>query len=422
MAKNNLVSLYVIGTELTRGIISDKHIPLLTTELTHMGYVVKRAEIVPDDGTIEKSLEMGASDSDLLIITGGLGPTSDDMTRNIISSLAGVELEKNQSAWDTLYKRVGERIHGANEIQAMIPHGFEIIENPNGTAPGFRGKFSKDNHVVEVIAMPGPPAEMQPMFYNLVKPYLSSRIGYTEEERDEYSVYLIAEAKLEELCQMCRIEGVGWGTRFQQFKISLYITGKKESRKLFIEKLRKLVGFGLIVDGDDRDASVLFAEFLKNNKFTVSCAESCTCGLIAKMLTDLPGSSAWFWGGAATYANQAKVSMLGVKQETLDKYGAVSSQTAAEMACGIRSVSKTDFSVSVTGIAGPDGGSEAKPVGTVFFGFDSEKYGCATVGLKMSVYSRDASRRRFATAAFILARMYAQGINIVDTVNTWMYI
>ena len=417
------VSLFVIGTELTRGIIKDSHIPLLTSELTSLGYAVKRAVIVPDDGTIENSLEEACGDSSCILVTGGLGPTSDDMTRRIIASLASTELEINKQAWDTLYKRVGERIYGANEQQARIPVGFDIIENPNGTAPGFKGFFEKNGKKIFIAAMPGPPAEMQPMFFNYVKPFMASLIGTVIQQRDEYSVYMIAEAKLEELCRMCAMDDIQWGTRFQQFKISLYISGSDaQTRKLYIEKLRKLAGFGLIVDGDDKESSALYANLLKESGKTVSCAESCTSGLVAKMLTDMPGSSRWFWGGAVTYDNNAKIKILGVKPETIEKYGAVSTETAAEMAEGILKISGTDYSVSITGVAGPDGGTDEKPNGTVCFGFASKERKTQTVCIKLFWHGRDGARRRFATAAFILARLYAQGFDVVDIAKTWLYI
>ncbi len=420
------VSLYVIGTELTRGIISDKHTPFLASHLNSLGYEVKRSVIVPDDGTIEKSLELGSRDSDVILVTGGLGPTSDDITRRIIAQLAGVELEKNQDAWNTLYERVGERIYGANEQQAMIPHGFEVIPNPNGTAPGFRGTFkTQDCRTVAAVAMPGPPAEMQPMFLNYVKPYLSNLIGACKTECDEYSVFLIAEAKLEELCRQCAqdggFEGVSWGTRFQMFRISLYITGSDEkTRCAFIKKLREITGDGLIADGN-AEASELLCDLLCEKKMTVSTAESATAGLLSKMFTDRAGSSQWFWGGIASYSVEAKTRLLGVEEKTVADDGVYSYTCALEMADGIRKISHTDFAVSVTGVAGPDGEAD-NPAGTVYLGFSSSERPSVAVKLHMNGYSRESSRKRFAVAASVLSRLYLQGKNIVDTVSRWLYI
>jgi len=313
---------------------------VLASELSKIGYSVKRSVIVPDDGTIETSLKLGVNDSDVIIVTGGLGPTSDDMTRNIIASLAGVKLVKNQQAWDALYKRVGERIHGANEQQAFIPDGFEMIPNNNGTACGFKGTFVYNKREVFIACMPGPPVEMQPMLYENILPHLAKKTGFREPQRDEYTVFLIAEAKLEELCKKVAIEGVSWGTRFQAMRISLYISGDDaQARKVFIEKLRDLAGEALIVDGNF-EAVDLITDYLKTNNKTISCAESCTCGLLAKTLTDKPGSSAWFWGGACTYSIEAKRRILGISDSIQDP---VTEQCAKEMAEGMLKLSGSDY-------------------------------------------------------------------------------
>lgn len=413
------VSLYIIGTELTRGIITDKHTQVIASELTKLDFNIKRSVIVPDDGSIEKSIKLGAQDSDILIITGGLGPTSDDMTRNIVASLAGVELEKNQSAWDTLYARVGERIHGANEIQAYIPKGFDIIPNRCGTAAGFKGNFDCNGRNVMIICMPGPPAEMQPMFYEHVLPFLSSLSGHGDVERDEYSVFLIAEAKLEDMCKSIDIKGVNWGTRFQNMKISLYLSGNnKEARMLFARKLKAMAGQGLIVDGDV-EAVDLLTDYLKSSGKTISCAESCTCGLLAKTLTDKAGSSSWFWGGASTYSIEAKQKILSISKEITDP---VTERCAREMAEGMLKLSGSDYAVSVTGYAGPATDADTKEVGTVYFGFASKNAGTQVVGLKLFTNSRDSARRRFTTAALVLAGLYAQELSLIDIASKWLYI
>lgn len=276
---------------------------------------------------------------------------------------------------------------------------------------------------MNIVSMPGPPAEMRPMFYDYVKPFLTKLIGKAEEERDEYSVFLTAEAKLEELCQQCAVEGISWGTRFQSFSISLYVSGSdQKERDGFISRLSKLVGNGLIVKGDNVTALSMLTSYLRKNNLTISCAESCTSGLIAKLLTDERGSSVYFWGGCATYANEAKQSLLGVKKETLDQVGAVSQEVAIQMAEGMNRVSGTDISISVTGIAGPDGGSEEKPVGTIWIGFASKTLKSQAVRLNVNAHSRDAYRRKFAVAALLLAMEYLSGKQLIDTVSTWMYI
>lgn len=421
--KTKYASLYVIGTELTRGIISDSHIPFLSSELTKLGYIVRRAQIVPDDGSIKKGLEDDTCDSDVILVTGGLGPTSDDMTRNIIADLADVPLVCDKKAWDTLYKRIGERIHGANEVQTMIPEGFTVLENPNGTACGFRGTFTKNSREISIVSMPGPPAETRPMFYDYVKPFLASLIGTTLPQRDEYSVFLVPEAKLEELCRQCAVDGVSWGTRFQTFSISLYVNGDdKNARIRFIENLKKIIGKGLIAEGDDVTALSLLTDYLKGNKLSISCAESCTGGLIAKLLTDQAGSSDYFWGSCVTYSNNAKNTLINVNSEDLDKSGAVSEEIAVQMAQGINNISGSSVSVSVTGIAGPGGEEDGKPVGTIYIGLASKFYKPVAVRLNFNAHSRDAYRRKFAVAALLLTLEYLTGHEVVDTTSSWLYI
>lgn len=431
------VSLFVIGTELTCGIIQDKHVSLLSSELTHLGYSVKRAVIVPDDGTIESGLESAVVDSDVILVTGGLGPTSDDLTRQIIADLAHVPLEKNEVAWKEVYGRLGERIWGANEKQAYIPKGFEEIPNPKGTAPGFRGFFKpgyvegscgaateQEDRQVLLVAMPGPPVEMQYMFFNQVRPFLAKLAGHENLERDEFSVYLVPEAKLEDVCEKFAIDGVQWGTRFQQYKISLYVSGACQKDRLeFEERLSKALGKGLMVPSEV-EASDSLTRYLEENKLTISTSESCTCGLIAKTLTDRAGSSAWYWGGVNTYANEAKTAMLGVSAQLLadPKQGPVSPECARQMVEGTRKLAKANIAVSITGIAGPSGAEEGKPVGTAYLGFASDFRGPQVVRINITSNSRDAARRRFCTAMMILALEYAKGGSIIDMVNSWVYI
>ncbi len=442
-AETKTVSIFVIGTELTSGVIQDRHIPLLAGELTKLGFCIRRASIVPDDGSISRELGHAVLDSGVIIVTGGLGPTCDDMTRQAIADLAGVPLERNETAWNEVYARLGDRIWGANERQAYIPRGFDEIPNPKGTAPGFKGSFpvrayspndsktdvseppiQKDVHDVLVIAMPGPPVEMQYMFYNHVRPFLARISGCKDLGRDEFSVYMVPEAKLEDLCEACAVGGVSWGTRFQQFKISLYVDGDCESsRREFEEKLSSVIGRGLFEKGE-HEAVDLLSSYLEGKALTISTAESATAGLASKLLTDRSGSSAWFWGGAATYANEAKARILGVDASMLENpcVGPVSEQCAKQMADGARRLSGTDIAVSITGIAGPGGAEEGKPVGTAYIGLSSSFRDTEAVRVNVSANSRDSVRRKFAVAMMVLALEYAKGGSVVDMVSSWVYI
>lgn len=415
-------SLFVIGTELTRGVIADKHCQLVSSQLTQLGYRVERMVMVPDDGSIESALRNCLDTSDVVILTGGLGPTSDDLTRSIVAQLANVPLVKDEQVFQALYKRMGERIWGANEQQAMLPDGFEAIANPNGSAAGFKGFIPVGERSVACVALPGPPREMDPMFFDAVLPWLAQLIGHNDFSRTEYSTFLLAEAKLEELCRVAAVADLEWGTRFQDLKISLYLVGGQDSeRTQMAERLRQMVGPSLIVDGDVMPAEMLTQLLLDQGK-TISCAESCTSGLVSTLLTDESGSSAWFWGGAVTYANEAKMKILSVKEETLEQHGAVSLACAKEMAEGMLKLSSTDYALSITGIAGPNGGSPEKPVGTVCFGFASKERPTQCVMLQFSTWGRLSVRRKAAVAALILAAQYIQGDALLDTVRKWQYI
>ncbi|NLZ76716.1 MAG: nicotinamide-nucleotide amidohydrolase family protein [Spirochaetales bacterium] len=414
-------ALFIIGTELTRGVISDRNGRLLGSQLTQLGYRVERIILLPDDGSVADHLKECVNTCDVVLVTGGLGPTSDDRTRSIIADLAGVDLVRDSLAFEALYRRMGERIRGANEQQTMIPEGFEMIPNPNGTACGFRGFVRVEDRDVLVVALPGPPREMDRMFFDSVRPLLGELSGHDDFERSDYSTYLLAESKLEELCRSVAADGLEWGTRFQEQTISLYIAGgNQEKRTAMVERLRSLVGPLLIVDGDVQPVELLIGE-LKERGESIATAESISAGLVSKLLTDQSGSSAWYWGGVNAYANEAKVRLLGVKEETIAGFGAVSVQCAAEMAEGMLRQSSADWALSVTGIAGPSGGSEEKPVGTVCFGFASRTRSTQSVQVRLTAHSRDIIRRRAATVAFLLAARYMQGGRLLDTVKKWQY-
>lgn len=411
------VSLIIIGTELTRGIIGDKHGQVISTELSHLGYSVERIIIVPDDGSIRKVLDDCVRDSDVILVTGGLGPTSDDLTRKVIADAAGVKLVRNREVYDWLYGRLGERIHGANEIQTMFPEGFDPISNPNGTAAGFKGSIVDGDRQVICVCMPGPPREMDPMFFGSVLPYLASLRGHADLGRDEYSSFLVAESKLEELCQKAAVPGVTWGDRFQDFRISLYVTGPADGRRRFVENLRALEGADLLANGD-HEAVALLDDVLDERHLTIACAESCTGGLLGKLLTERPGSSDWFWGSMVTYANKAKHDILGVSDEVLSSVGPVSFECAIAMAEGALSRSGASVAVSTTGYAGPTG----KEVGLVWFGFAAKGKESQAVGLRFTTYGRESIRRRACVASCILTVRYLGGVRLLDTTNTWQYI
>ena len=352
-------SLIMIGTELTRGIIQDKNGPMISRELTHLGVHVSQFEILPDDGTIGSVLAAEIARSGLVVITGGLGPTTDDMTRNVIADASGHKLIRDEGSWNALVAKLGERAYGPNSRQAMIPEGFTIIPNGNGTAPGFYGYAGS----CLIVCLPGPPRELEPMLYDSVLPLIRKKLDLPDAERDEYSTFITAEAKLEELYEGIDPE-LDWGTRFQDYRISLYVSGKtRRERDEAISKLRSVLGEGRVVDGDTDPLSMLI-DSLKCHGATVSAAESCTGGLASALLTERPGSSSFMLGAVTSYAASAKENVLGVPASLIDEHGTVSYECAEAMAEGVRRIMGSDYSFSITGVAGPDE-DEGKPVGTV---------------------------------------------------------
>lgn len=413
---NSTASLIVIGSELTRGIIQDKHGQLVSKELTKIGYHISQMVAIPDDGTIEGVLHALIKKNDVIIITGGLGPTSDDMTRLCVADVAGKKLVKDEDAYERLYKRVGERIFGANEKQAYFPEGFKTILNPNGTAEGFYGYAGE----TLIISLPGPPREMEPMFRQNVIPYLASLTGHEFKPRLEYSTFLIAEAKLEELTKEVSSE-LSWGTRFQDYRISLYAEGEKDLCEKAMEELQNRCSKELIVPGDNTALSNL-TTLLREKGLTISTAESCTGGLCAMLLTEEAGSSCYFNGSVVSYAPSVKMGLLDVKKETIDTYGTVSTQCAIEMAEGALKKTGSDFAFSVTGVAGPDK-SEGKDVGTVCFGFAGKNRESEALMLRFTSWGRASVRRKSATAAFILMRCFIEHKeNLIDITQRWHYI
>ncbi len=409
-------SFIIIGTELTRGIIQDSHGSLMSKELTHLGIHVSEIVIVPDDGSIEKILEAVMRSSDVVIITGGLGPTSDDMTRPVIAEAAGAELEKNEEAWAFLLSKLGDKAYGANERQALIPHGFSIIENRNGTAPGFYG-YGKGTLLV---SLPGPPREMTPMFYDTVLPLLREKLDLPECERDEYTSFITAEAKLEELCEEVD-PTLDWGTRFQDYRISLYVSGKsKAERDESVRKLKDKVGMMRLVDGNT-DALSLAINALKKNKATVSVAESCTGGLISTLLTERSGASGYMLGSVTGYAPSVKRDVLSVSSGIISGKGTVSYECALAMAEGVRNLTSSDYAISVTGVAGPDK-DEGKDVGTVYIGFAGRGRESTALLFRYSSWGRASIRRKAATTALLLLSAYIDGADIKQIAESWNYI
>ena len=406
-------SFIIIGTELTRGIIQDSHGSLLSRELTHLGIYVAEIVEVPDDGSIEKVLAALMRNNDIVIITGGLGPTSDDMTRPVIAAAAGVPLVRSEDAWKHMLETLGDRAYGPNSRQAMIPEGFSLIRNDNGTAPGFYGYGGS----TLLISLPGPPREMHPMLYDSVLPLLRDKLDLPQAERDEYTSFITAEAKLEELYEDAD-SSLDWGTRFQDYRISLYVSGKtRAERDSAIAKLRKKLGEYRLVEGD-ADALTMAIDALRRSGSTVSVAESCTGGLLSMLLTERAGASEYMLGSVTSYAASVKADVLGVPESVIREKGTVSPECAIAMADGVRRLTGSDYSVSVTGVAGPDE-DEGKSVGTVHLGFSSARRESVAISVHFSSWGRASIRRKSVVTALLLLSAYISGEDIARIASTW---
>lgn len=364
-----------VGTEILLGDILNTNAQFLSKELASMGFSIYHQAVVGDNAhRLKEEFELAIKRADMVITTGGLGPTKDDLTKETAAEYFGKKLVFDEESYDFIVKyfdKLGVKISENNKKQAYFPEGCTILKNDCGTAPGCiideKGKI--------VILLPGPPKEVLPMFKNYVVPYL---------KRYQENIFV---------SKVLRVAGIGEGTAAEKiqdimdkqtnptiapyakdnevtFRITASAKSEEEALKL-IEPMEKEVRDRLgdnVYGVNDTSLEEVVGKLLIEKNITIATAESCTGGLLAGRLVNYPGISEVFMQGAVTYSNEAKMQRLGVKKETLDKFGAVSSETAAEMADGIAKTSNTNIGVSTTGVAGPGGGTKEKPVGLVYVG------------------------------------------------------
>ena len=362
------------GSELLLGTTANTHGTWMGQELVKLGLRVQRQTTVPDGKVIEVALAEATARADVVLVTGGLGPTSDDLTRESLAAVLGVEMIEDEAAMRSLHQFFAKRnkpMVAANLKQARNLVGADILPNPNGTAPGIYAPPRLGGEpACAVFLLPGPPRELYPMFHAEVVPRLRA-LGGTDviDTVKEMKFVGIGESDFHEGldADLSAIEGLEVGYCARLGEVDLRLIGSDKviawGRDLTVDRF----GDHLVSeDGSSLETAVVRGLMAAGK--TVTTAESCTGGLVASRLTDVPGSSEVFARGFVTYSNEAKSELLGVKEETLRAHGAVSEEVAAEMAAGARRVSGADFAVSITGIAGPGGGSEDKPVGRVCFG------------------------------------------------------
>ncbi len=369
--------IIAIGSELLTPEKIDTNSLWLTERLDEIGISVKLKTIVGDDeARLEETIRDALKRSDIVITTGGLGPTEDDITRQVSARAVGRELQFHpelKAQLEARFKAWGRSMPAINERQAYVIADADILPNPNGSAVG----MFVDLDGRSLVLLPGPPREMQPMFLDHVKGRLFDKAGRSTVRRRVLRVIGMGESAVDEaIAPIYRsVKGLETSILFNKSEVEIHLSARSESAAdadaallPVVNAINEKLGIAVFTDTNEQIEEVVQKLMLEKGE-TLAVAESCTGGLIASRLTEIAGSSGYFLEGAVTYANAAKVARLGVSQDTLDRYGAVSSAVAEEMAAGIKRTAGSDHGISVTGIAGPGGGSDAKPVGTVFIGY-----------------------------------------------------
>lgn len=370
------------GTELLLGNTADTNSDFIARQLIQAGIKVIGRIIVGDQREeIMAAFSLGTQLADIIISSGGLGPTRDDLTKETACEVMGVELEIIEEEAVKLkeyFARRQRKMPASNIKQAMFPREAIILANRSGTAPGMY--LYKDEKTL--IVLPGPPHEMERMLLDEAEPLLREKLKLTDSRAlsQVIKVFGPGESQVEEMlaeiiddprgCSLALLAEMGE----IHIRITAEGTARQESQKILGEiRKRVIMAMGDNVYGYDDDTLIsVVTGLLQDKGLILATAESCTGGYLSKMMTDLPGSSAFFWGGAVTYDNTAKNKLINVKDDTINTYGAVSEETAREMAAGIKEVAGSDIAVAITGIAGPEGGSDTKPVGLVYIAYLSD--------------------------------------------------
>ena len=384
------VEIINTGTELLLGRVTNTHLGFLAQSLLGLGLRVERQVTVPDGVAIAEAIETAMARAEIILITGGLGPTTDDITREAVSETFGRKLEFHQDILDDIEGKFAKRKLDVTDMQrqqAMVPEGGTVLPNPNGTAPG----FIEENDKNVAIVLPGPPRELRPMWADTAVPWLRKRFADRLPPVHEVTLRLIGtgESKVQPLIEpdVHAFDPIEVGYCARPGEVDLRLIAPDEARLARAVALaRERLATHIYAEGTEtmEQAVVRLARAAKK---MVATAESCTGGEVASRITDVPHSSEMFNYGWVTYANVTKMSELGVPANLLETHGAVSAEVVAAMAEGALQRSGADVAVSVTGIAGPTGGTPEKPVGLVYFGL-------AIKGGKTATHQRNLSVER----------------------------
>ncbi len=370
-------SIIAVGSELLTSTRIDTNSLAITETLDALGIEVRDKQVVGDRrADLAAQFRSALERADLVIVTGGLGPTDDDLTREAVSDALGLPMDEDLSILDTIRQRFasrGLRMPEVNRRQAQVPRGAVVLSNPNGSAPG----LWIERAAKAIALLPGPPREMGPMLQRLVAEHLARRAGDIRLRRRVLKVAGRTESRVEELTQPTYSR---WLSQSQPIETTILATpGQIElhlstrgtdialADRALAQAVAELEGIlgADVVSSDGRSLEEVVGELFQRRGWHIALAESCTGGLATSRLTDVPGSSAYVERSVVAYSNQAKTELLGVPDALIREHGAVSEPVAAAMAAGISEAARTEMGVAITGIAGPTGGTEQKPVGTV---------------------------------------------------------
>lgn len=371
-----VVEIISVGTEILMGNIVNTNAAYLSEKCAALGLSCFYQQVVGDnEARMTDAISTAMSRADIILLSGGLGPTEDDLTKEVVAKVCGRELymhEPSKKALEDFFVKRNIKLTDNNWKQAMMPEGAIILDNPNGTAPGLIVQ-EQDTHI---ILMPGPPIEMIPMFEDKVRPYLEKISG-----RTIYSVTVkiveigesLAEDMIKDMIDSQSNPTIATYAKTGEVHIRVSAMGenKREAKKLttpVVKELKKRFGDHIYTLDEKISLEQSVISLLAEKNMTFTCAESCTGGLFSGRMVSVPGASDVYKMGFVTYANKAKKKLLDVEKETLAKHGAVSEECARQMAEGACKAAKADVGISITGIAGPGGGTDKKPVGLVYIG------------------------------------------------------
>jgi len=361
------------GTELLAGDVHDTHLAYIAREIFSLGLRIDERRTVGDGPAIGEALKELFSRGEIIFVTGGLGPTSDDITRDVTAELLGLKLQEDAKLLASLKERLSaRRIKWVSSIarQAQVPEGAQILPNENGSASGLylRENINPNIRSPHIFLLPGPPRELQPMFRDSVMSILRSIVkGPPRFERRFYKIASMGESLIEEAIgkKILAIPGIELGYCARPGEVDLRIIGERAALDQADQIVRAELGQVIFTTGDETLEEVL-VKLLTEKKQTLAIAESCTGGLLANRITNVAGASAVLLAGYVTYANEAKIDILGIDPKLIEEHGAVSEPVAKAMAEGARQRAGSTHGLATTGVAGPSGGSEEKPVGTVY--------------------------------------------------------